>query len=199
MKKLQINHDVEINHLIGTVDNVSDDETAGYGVVALNEFLRKERIDANEKIIPFHAVDHVTVTAIPQEKTIEDDTCETEEEPTEEITIIGANNTSIEQGDEFDPREGVHAYYKGEEIEFTVEGEFELCEVGVHILTYTASADGKTLTVQRKVTVVQEPAPTITGLEPLVVMVGEEFDPLEGVSATDADGRTVDVSVKEGN
>lgn len=38
--------------------------------------------------------------------------------------------------------------------------------------------------------------PVITGATPLTVQVGEEFDPLDGVSATDCQGNAVAVEVE---
>lgn len=106
----------------------------------------------------------------------------------------GLTNDTINQGTAFNPREGVKATDKGGEVEFTVSPEeIDTCEVGNVTLTYTA---GET-TQERIITVQKVANPTISGLTPLTVEVGEEFDPLDGVSAVDGNGHTIEVSVED--
>lgn len=112
-----------------------------------------------------------------------------------EPKIVGADDTSIPQGTDFDLSAGVKAYdAQGNEIPFTVTPDsINVCAVGEQTFTY--SADGVTKT--RKITVTQILNPTISGLTELTVEVGEEFDPLEGVTAVDGNDNPVEVTVVE--
>lgn len=112
--------------------------------------------------------------------------------------ISGADNVSVKQGVGIDLKDGVTATLDGEEIEYTVEpSEIDKCELGEIEITYAATGNGKTTTVTRKVTVTAISNPTINGLDELTVEVGEEFDPLEGVTAKDGNGNDVEVEVVE--
>lgn len=103
----------------------------------------------------------------------------------------GLTNPTINQGTEFDPTDGVRALDKdGNEVPYTVSPEeIDTCEKGNHTLTYTA---GET-TATRIVTVQTIADPTISGATPISVQVGEEFDPLDGVSAVDGNGNDIEV------
>lgn len=108
--------------------------------------------------------------------------------------FTGTVDTTIRQGTDFDLREGVNAYDgDGMTIPFTVTpSEVEACQLGVQSFVYEAEGAKDT----RYITVVAVDNPTITGLTPLTVKVGEEFDPNEGVVATDGNGNTVTPTVK---
>lgn len=107
----------------------------------------------------------------------------------------GVDDVTIPQGTDFDPTDGVKAYDgEGNEIPFTVSPDaIDACAVGEQELTYTAEG----VTETRTITVEQIPNPTITGLTELTVEVGEEFDPLDGVSAEDGNGNPVEVTYEE--
>ena len=108
----------------------------------------------------------------------------------------GLSNRTINQGEDFDLTEGVTALDKdGNEIPFTVSpDEVDKCAVGEQTFTYTAEGVEDT----RKITVTQSEPPTISGAEePISVDVGEEFDPLDGVSAVDGNGNEVEVTVEQ--
>lgn len=109
----------------------------------------------------------------------------------------GLTNPTINQGTEFDPTEGVRALDKdGNEVAYTVEpDEIDTCEKGNHTLTYTA---GET-TATRIVTVQTIDDPTISGADTITVQVNEEFDPLDGVTAVDGNGNTLEVTVEGGD
>lgn len=110
--------------------------------------------------------------------------------------INGVNDVTIKQGVGIDLTEGVTASVDGKDIEFTVDPtEIAKCEVGVHDVTYTATNKKKTTTVVRKVTIETIDNPTIEGLSDIEVEVGEEFDPLEGVTAKDGNGNDVEVEI----
>lgn len=108
--------------------------------------------------------------------------------------FTGTVDTTIRQGTDFDLREGVNAYDgDGMTIPFTVTpSEVEMCQLGVQSFVYEAEGAKDT----RYITVVAVDNPTITGITPLIVKAGEEFDPNEGVVATDGNGKTVTPTVK---
>lgn len=176
---------------------ITDNATGEAGKVAYTTFASEDKELSNDYIIPFHAIDNVVVKITNGTKEVEDDTCITGDEPTpptpDEPRIEGVTDTVIKQGSDFDPTDGVKAYDgEGNEIPFTVDPDtFDKCLVGEQAFTYTYA--GKTKT--RTVTVEQIADPTINGLSELTVEVGEEFDPLEGVSAVDGNGNDISVEV----
>lgn len=103
--------------------------------------------------------------------------------------FTGTVDGTIRQGSDFDLREGVNAYDgDGMTIPFTVTpSEVEVCQLGTQVFTYEAEG----ATDKRYITVVAVDDPTISGLTPLTVKAGEEFDPNEGVVATDGNGNVV--------
>lgn len=182
---------------------LTDNATNEAGAVAFQTFKTEEVEISNDYHIPFPAICAVKVKISTEEYEIEDETCVTDE-PVPPIPgqpqIIGADNTTINQGIGIDLREGVSAIDgNGNPIAFTVEpSEIDACDVGVHEVIYTATdSQGQTVTVIRKITINQITAPTISGNTDMVVAPNEEFDPLEGVTATDGNGNPVEVEVKE--
>lgn len=111
--------------------------------------------------------------------------------------FIGLNNVTILQGDPFDPTDGVTAVDKdGNEIPYTVApSSIDTCDVGTHSLTYSTTEFSK----ERKVFVIQASAPAISGMATATIGVGEPFNTMNGVSATDVRGNVVSVSCAEGN
>lgn len=107
----------------------------------------------------------------------------------------GLTPAVVNQGAGFDLTEGVKAYDdKGKEVTFTVSPEeIDACAIGNQTFTYTAGE----LTQDRIITVQAISDPVISGLTPLTVEVNEEFDPLDGVSAVDGNGNSVEVTVEE--
>lgn len=108
--------------------------------------------------------------------------------------FIGVENATIEQGDDFDLAEGVTALDgDGYAIPFTITpSDINTCEVGTFTFTYEAES----LTATRKITITSVGNPVISGASSaLSVAVGEEFDPLDGVSAVDAKGNILTVTV----
>lgn len=107
--------------------------------------------------------------------------------------FTGIENTSIRQGTDFDLLEGVTAYDEYDDvIPFTVSpSEVDSCQVGAQTFVYASESAVK----ERTVTVTQIPNPTISGASTtLEVEAGEEFDPLDGVTAVDGNGNTVTVT-----
>lgn len=170
------------------------------GSTAFTTFKGEDKVYSNDYIFPFHAICEQKVKISTEEVEVDDPTCQNGDVPPVPPTpgephIDGANNTSIPQGTDFDLTEGVTAYDgDGNEIPFTVTPqEVQKCEVGEQVFTY--NADG--VTKNRTITVTQIANPTISGLSELTVDVGEEFDPLDGVSAVDGNGNEVEVTVEQ--
>lgn len=111
--------------------------------------------------------------------------------------FIGANDVTILQGDPFDPTNGVSAVDKdGNDIPYTyAPSSINTCEVGTYTFTYSTDSFSK----ERKVFVVQASAPAISGMASAVVGVGDSFNTMNGVSATDVRGNVVAVACTEGN
>lgn len=76
-------------------------------------------------------------------------------------------------------------------LSYTVSpSEFEPCLVGDQVYTYMIGDD---YARDRVITVIQADDPTISGLDQVTLEVGEEFDPMDGVSATDSKGEPLEV------
>lgn len=128
------------------------------------------------------------------------------------ITFEGVEDVETKQGLCVDLTEGVHAYDSdGTEISYTVEpSEIGCCDVGEHEVTYTAVGKGNkmlpsfclgkpmlttadcglmTKVVTRVITILQSLPPKIIGAVRTVIPVGTTFDPLEGVSGIDDNGK----------
>lgn len=175
-------------------DNAVDDA----GKEAYATFTREEIEVSNDNLIPFHATDRVVVKRTIEEVDVDDPTCQNGDEPTPtpgEPKIVGADNTSVKQGLGFDLMAGVKAYDgDGNEIPFTVTPDtLDKCDIGPQSFTYSAEGVTKVRTIE--VTAIADP--TISGLTPLEVEVGEEFDPLAGVSAVDGNGKSVEVTYEQ--
>lgn len=111
--------------------------------------------------------------------------------------FIGANNVIILQGDPFDPTEGVSAVDKdGNTIPYTFSpASVNTCTVGTNVITYSTDS----FSTERKVFIVQASVPAISGMASAVVGVGDSFNTMNGVSATDVRGNVVAVACTEGN
>lgn len=111
--------------------------------------------------------------------------------------FIGANNVTIMQGDPFDPTDGVTAVDKdGNTIPYTFSpASINTCTVGTNVVTYSTDS----FSTERRVFVLQASAPAISGMASAVVGVGDLFNTMNGVSATDVRGNAVAVACIEGN
>lgn len=108
--------------------------------------------------------------------------------------FTGLTNETINQGTTFDLLNGVHAYdADGNEVPFDVTpSAVASCQIGEQVFTY--STDG--FSQDRTITVLAIADPTISGIsETIEVGKGEEFDPMDGVSAVDGNGGEVAVTV----
>lgn len=110
--------------------------------------------------------------------------------------FTGIRNINVLQGNIINLTAGVKAWLGATEITYTyTPTSIDMCDVGVHTVTYTATGNGKTTVEQRTVTIRQADPPTISGNTPLAVYVNEDFDPLEGLTAKDANGNDVPVEL----
>ena len=114
------------------------------------------------------------------------------------VMTVRNKNIQIRQGETFDPLNGVIATdYQGRKLTVTVTGTYDVEALGSYVLTYTATdAYGNTVTDTATLEVVKQNAPVINGVKSEVTIeVGQAFDPLENVTATDFAGNAVEVKV----
>ena len=114
------------------------------------------------------------------------------------VMNITNKNIQIRQGDKFDPLAGVTATdYQGRKLTVNVTGTYDLEVVGSYVLTYTVTDTyGNTITDTATLEVVKQDAPVINGVKSNIeIKVGEIFDPLDGVTATDFTGTLINVQV----
>ena len=132
------------------------------------------------------------------------------------ITFEGVEDATVNQGEGIDLMDGVTAYDEdGNEIPVTVSPtEIAKCDVGEHTVEYKAIGKGGNLkpylpcgkgkltvadcgisveTAERVITITQADPPTISGVETLSISVGTLVNLMDGVSAVDDNGNTVEV------
>ncbi|WP_338631904.1 immunoglobulin-like domain-containing protein [Clostridium baratii] len=118
--------------------------------------------------------------------------------------INGANNVIIVEGTSFDPMAGVTATDTEDgniTKDIKVTGTVNTNKPGKYELTYTVTdSDGNTTIVKRIVTVNMKwaeinNAPVITA-ENKTIKVGDKFDPMTGVAATDAEDGNITKDIK---
>ena len=116
------------------------------------------------------------------------------------VMNITNKNIQIRQGDKFDPLAGVTATdYQGRKLTVNVTGSYDVEVVGSYVLTYTVTDTyGNTITDTATLEVVKQDAPVINGVKSNIeIKVGENFDLLDGVTATDFTGALIKVQVSE--
>ena len=112
--------------------------------------------------------------------------------------FTGITNINVFQGANIDLTAGVKAWLGSTEITYTYSPTSILpCDVGVHTVTYSATGNGKTTTVDRTITIRQADPPVISGNTPLYVYVNTDFDPLDGLTAVDSNGNPVPVELDD--
>ena len=109
--------------------------------------------------------------------------------------LTGVGNKTITVGDSFDALAGVKATDKEDgdvTSKIQVTGTVDTAKVGTYTLMYTVSdSEGLTTTTTRVITVVEKPAPeqnqapVLSGMGNKTITVGDSFDALAGVKATD--------------
>ncbi|PSW31734.1 chitinase [Photobacterium phosphoreum] len=104
--------------------------------------------------------------------------------------IAGITDARVQHKTNFEPMAGVTATDKEDgnlTSSVSVTGSVDTQRVGDYVLTYSVMDSDNNETVSpRKVTVFSA-LPTFTGVANSVIKVGENFDPMAGVSATDAE------------
>lgn len=106
--------------------------------------------------------------------------------------INGVQDYTLTVGDEFDPREGVEVIDEDKDIELVVESNVNTKIAGVYKVTYKATDSGNKTTIKQSVVVVNPKMESINSIpvinaSDIVIQLGEEFNPLDGVTATDAE------------
>lgn len=139
------------------------------------------------------------------------------------LRIVGGEDITINQGEDLNLAAGVYAYdANGESVPLYISpSEIDTCEVGEHRITYIARGkdnqmlpsllcgenevsipdlcgDLNTVTKERIVTIEQADPPVIRWDNPTLIDPNEEFDPLEGVWARDANGNRIETINYEG-
>ncbi|MCE5171648.1 glycosyl hydrolase family 18 protein [Paenibacillus profundus] len=119
--------------------------------------------------------------------------------------IHGATDKTIFVGEQFDPREGVTATDKTDgdlTDRIVIEGTVDSSTPGAYKLVYTVeNSQGQQAVAERTITVAEKinNKPVIHGATDKTILVGDHFDPREGVTATDEeDGDLTDRIVIEG-
>lgn len=119
--------------------------------------------------------------------------------------VTGLDRVIIKAGEEFDSMKDLIITDDRDTIDqlkVTVDkGNFDNTKPGTYIIKYTVEdRDGNIAEAEREVTVVSN-KPSITGIDSFTIKVGEEFDPMVGVTITD-DFDTIDqlkVTVDKGD
>lgn len=119
--------------------------------------------------------------------------------------ILGVKDHTLTVGDKFDPEAGVTVEDEDDDIELVVNSNVNTSIAGEYRVSYSATDSGnKTTMVQSRVVVnpkIEEinSIPVINASD-RVIQLGDEFDPLKGVTATDAeDGPISKIDVVENN
>ncbi|HEF1906360.1 MULTISPECIES: immunoglobulin-like domain-containing protein [Bacillus] len=126
--------------------------------------------------------------------------------PKDEVPVLTApTKTTINVGDKFDPMTGVKAIDNEDgdiTDKVTVDGSVDTSKPGTYELTYTVSdSNGHTVTAKQTITVKQKvetknEAPVLTVPFTTSLSVGEEFDPMAGVSASDKEDGNLTNKIK---
>ena len=116
------------------------------------------------------------------------------------VMNITNKNIQIKQGENFEISEYITAKdYQGRDINVNVTGSYDVEVVGSYELICTATDTyGNISTVNITLEVVKQDAPVINGVKRNIeIKVGENFDLLDGVTATDFTGALIKVQVSE--
>jgi hypothetical protein len=115
--------------------------------------------------------------------------------------ITGVKDHSLTVGDEFDPKAGVEVSDEDDNIELVVESNVNTNIAGVYKVIYSATDSGNKTTRVQSIVVVNPKIESINSIpvinaNDVVLQLGEEFNPLNGVTATDAeDGDLSNINV----
>ena len=115
--------------------------------------------------------------------------------------IEGVKNHTLKVGDSFDPKAGVTVTDEDENIELVVESNVNTNIPGVYKVIYKATDSGNKTTIVESSVVVNPKMTTLNKIPVInaqdrIVQLGEKFDPLEGVTATDEEDKDLTNSIK---
>ena len=115
--------------------------------------------------------------------------------------IEGVKNHTLKVGDSFDPKAGVTVTDEDENIELVVESNVNTNIPGVYKVIYKATDSGNKTTIVESSVVVNPKMTTLNKIPVInaqdrIVQLGEKFDPLEGVTATDEEDGDLTKSIK---
>ena len=115
--------------------------------------------------------------------------------------IEGVKNHTLKVGDSFDPKAGVTVTDEDENIELVVESNVNTNIPGVYKVIYKATDSGNKTTIVESSVVVNPKMTTLNKIPVInaqdrIVQLGEKFDPLEGVTATDEEDKDLTKSIK---
>ena len=115
--------------------------------------------------------------------------------------IEGVKNHTLKVGDSFDPKAGVTVKDEDKNIELVVESNVNTNIPGVYKVIYKATDSGNKTTIVESSVVVNPKMTTLNKIPVInaqdrIVQLGEKFDPLEGVTATDEEDGDLTKSIK---
>ena len=115
--------------------------------------------------------------------------------------IEGVKNHTLKVGDSFDPKAGVTVKDEDKNIELVVESNVNTNIPGVYKVIYKATDSGNKTTIVESSVVVNPKMTTLNKIPVInaqdrIVQLGEEFDPLEGVTATDEEDKDLTEKIK---
>ena len=115
--------------------------------------------------------------------------------------IEGVKNHTLKVGDSFDPKAGVTVKDEDENIKLVVESNVNTNIPGVYKVIYKATDSGNKTTIVESSVVVNPKMTTLNKIPVInaqdrIVQLGEEFDPLEGVTATDEEDKDLTEKIK---
>ena len=120
-----------------------------------------------------------------------------------EPVFSGINDVRVHHGSLFDPYAGVTASDKEDgdlTNSITVEGSVDVNTVGTYVLVYSVKDSDNNETKQSRTVVVYSLVPEFEGVTDTTIQLGDAFDPMAGVKATDAeDGDLTDQVRVEGS
>ena len=131
-------------------------------------------------------------------------TVEKKEISNEKPQFFGVNNQTITVGESFDPLAGVTATDKEDgdlTSQIKVTGKVDTAKEGNYPLTYSVTdSDGNETIAKRVITVekkeISNEKPQFFGVNNQTITVGENFDPLAGVTATDKEDGNLTKQIK---
>lgn len=120
-----------------------------------------------------------------------------------EPAFSGISDVRVHHGSSFDPYVGVTASDKEDgdlTNSITVEGSVDVNTVGTYVLVYSVKDSDNNETKQSRTVVVYSLVPEFEGVTDTTIQLGDAFDPMAGVKATDAeDGDLTDQIRVEGS